>query len=196
MVGPAHFQGNALKTLIYILFVAVMFGISAAGQADDSQPWVLVDTESNSLTVFSANDKVMARFNNIAIGSGGTAKEHLRGDDTTPLGTFHIAWINRHSRFGTFFGLDYPGPDLTIRAYIDGVITETEFNRFIVAFRHHTLPPQNTGLGGQIGIHGLGSGNPRVQDAVDWTDGCVAVTNHEIGLLKRWLHIGTKVVIR
>lgn len=196
IIRPAYFLDSAWKSLFHIFFILLVSTNAPPGRAGELQPWILIDTANYSLTVFSANDKVIVRFYNIAIGSGGAAKEHLRGDDTTPLGTFHVAWINRHSRFGTFFGLDYPTSGLTVRAYRDGVITETEFDNFVGAFRHHRLPPQNTLLGGQIGIHGVGSGNPRVQEAVDWTDGCVAVTNREIGILARWVYIGTKVVIR
>lgn len=165
-------------------------------QAMDRQPWVLVDTKTSVLTVFSADDHVITRFYNIAIGSGGVADEHRLGDETTPIGTFHVAWINRHSRFGTFFGFNYPTSDLTAHAYIKGSITGAEFDAIIDACRQHRIPPQNTSLGGQLGIHGLGNGNSLVQQSVDWTDGCVAVTNHEIRMLSHWVHVGTKVIIR
>ncbi|MHB1677440.1 MAG: L,D-transpeptidase family protein [Sulfuriferula sp.] len=185
-----------MKSIFYLFFAFIIVGAPTISCATSRHPWVLVDTKKITLTVFSADDHVIARFPNIAIGSGGAAEKHLRDDDTTPLGTFHVAWINRHSRFGTFFGLDYPTVDQTIRAYFEGVITAAEFDAFIKAFRQHRIPPQNTPLGGQLGIHGLGNGNPQVQQTIDWTDGCVAVTNREIGMLSHWVQIGTKVVIR
>lgn len=187
---------KAMRSIFYTLFAFIILSSPTISHAASRQPWVLVDTQNIVLTVFSADDHVIARFRNIAIGSGGTTEEHRRGDDTTPLGTFHVAWINRHSRFGTFFGLDYPTSGLAIRAYAKGNITGAEFDAIIDAFRQHRIPPQNTSLGGQMGIHGLGSGNLRVQQSVDWTDGCIAVTNREIRSLSRWVHVGTKVVIR
>ncbi|MDA8327481.1 MAG: L,D-transpeptidase [Betaproteobacteria bacterium] len=185
-----------LRSVFYTLFALVIQCSSVFSYAASQQPWVLVDTQNDVLTVFSAADHVIIRFHNIAIGSGGTAEVHRKGDDTTPLGTFHVAWINHHSRFGTFFGFDYPSSGMAIRAYAKGNITGAEFDAIIDAFRRHRIPPQNTSLGGQLGIHGLGSGNLRVQQSVDWTDGCVAITNREIKTLSLWVHVGTRVVIR
>lgn len=185
-----------LRYIFYTLFAFVILSSPIFSYAASQQPWVLVDTQHDVLTVFSADDHVITRFRNIAIGSGGTAEVHHKGDDTTPLGTFHVAWINHHSRFGTFFGFDYPSSGLAIRAYANGDITGKEFDAIMDAFRQHRIPPQNTSLGGQLGIHGLGSGNLQIQQSVDWTDGCVAITNREIKSLSNWVHVGTRVVIR
>ena len=185
-----------LRLIFGTFFVFVILSSPVLCQATDRQPWVLVETKTNILTVFSADDHVIARFNNIAIGSGGVADQHRLGDETTPLGIFHVAWINHHSRFGTFFGFDYPTADLAIRDYVKGSITGAEYDAIITACRRRRIPPQNTSLGGQLGIHGLGSDNSRVQQSVDWTDGCVAVTNREIRLLAHWVHVGTKIIIR
>lgn len=185
-----------LRSIFYTFFALVVLCSPVFSYAASQQPWVLVDTQNDVLTVFSADNHVIIRFHNIAIGSGGTAEVHRKGDDTTPLGTFHVAWINHHSRFGTFFGFDYPSSGLAIRAYAKGNITGAEFDAIIDAFRRHRIPPQNTSLGGQLGIHGLGNGNPGVQQSVDWTDGCVAITNREIKTLSLWVHVGTRVVIR
>ncbi len=187
----------ALKLCLGALFALVTLGSPAVSSAVGRQPWVLVDTKALTLTVFAAaSGHILARFHNIAIGSGGTAEIHRHGDETTPLGTFHVAWIDRHSRFGTFYGFDYPTLRIALRAYAEGGITGGEFDAILDALRLHRIPPQSTPLGGQLGIHGLGGGNPRVQRAVNWTDGCVAVTNRDIRMLSRWVHLGTKVVIR
>ncbi len=64
------------------------------------------------------------------------------------------------------------------------------------AVRHHRIPPQNTPLGGQLGIHGLGRGDLDIQRTINWTNGCVALTNHDIRRLGQWVHVGTRVIIR
>ena len=155
-----------------------------------------MDTEAQTLTVFSTKNHVLARFHNIAIGSGGAAEFHLRGDQTTPRGIFHVSWVDRQSRFGTFYGLDYPSALVARRAYFEGSISGEEFDAIMRALRRHRTPPQNTPLGGQLGIHGLGRGDPRVQQEVNWTDGCVALSNKQIRLLSNWIHVGSRVVIR
>jgi murein L,D-transpeptidase YafK len=189
-------RGITLRRCLGAWIVAVILGVSATAWAGGGQPWVLVDTEALTLTVLSAENHVLVRFHNISIGSGGAAESHRRGDETTPRGVFHVAWVDRQSRFGTFYGLDYPSARIARRAYLDGDISETELDAIIRALRQHRTPPQNTPLGGQLGIHGIGRGDPSVQQAVNWTDGCVALSNQQIRRLSRWMDIGTRVVIR
>jgi murein L,D-transpeptidase YafK len=161
-----------------------------------SEPWVLVDTEALTLTVYSGRNHVLARFRNIAIGSGGAADIHRHGDHTTPRGVFHVSWIDRQSRFDVFYGLDYPSAQTARLAYLHGAIDGDEFDAIMKAIQQRRRPPQDTALGGQLGIHGVGGGDPRVQQAINWTDGCVALPNREIRLLSRWVHEGTRVIIR
>lgn len=160
------------------------------------QPWILVDTKTLTLTVLSAENRVLARFENISIGSGGTAETRRRGDETTPLGTFRVSWIDRQSRYGLFYGFNYPSASIARRAYAEGIISRAEFNAIMQALRQHRTPPQNTPLGGRLGIHGIGSGSLSIHKEINWTDGCVALTNEEIRQLSRWISLGTRVVIR
>ena len=60
-------------------------------------------------------------------------------------------------------------------------------------------PPQNTRLGGAIGIHGIGEETAdklHIHDNLDWTEGCIALRNAEINELRPFLGLGTRVVIR
>ena len=185
-----------MRRCLAALFIAVFLWIPAVAWASGGQAWILVDTQALTLTVLSAENHVLVRFHNISIGSGGAAESHRRGDATTPRGIFHVTWVDRHSRFNTFYGLDYPSARIAWGAYVEGKISEAEYDAIIRALRRHGRPPEETALGGQIGIHGVGMGDPGVQQTVNWTSGCVAVTNREIRLLARWMHVGTKVVIR
>jgi len=187
---------RCLKQGLGALLVAGILGAPAVSRADGQLPWLLVDTQTLTLTVFSAENTVLDRFDNISIGSGGTAEIRRRGDETTPLGVFHVAWIDRHNRYDTFFGLDYPSEKIARRAHAEGIISRAEFDAIIKAFKRHRTPPQNTPLGGGLGIHGIGRGDPRAHEAFNWTNGCVALTNPQIRRLSRWVHMGTRVVIR
>jgi len=187
---------RVLKRGLGALLVAAILGAPAVSWAHGRLPWLLVDTQALTLTVFSPENKVLTRFNNISIGSGGAAEIHHRGDETTPLGNFRVAWIDRHSRYGTFYGFDYPSEDIARRAYAEGSLSRTELDSIIKALRQHRIPPQNTSLGGRLGIHGIGRGDPAGHKALNWTDGCVALTNPQIRRLSHWVHVGTRVVIR
>lgn len=64
------------------------------------------------------------------------------------------------------------------------------------AHKRGEVPPQNTGLGGLIGIHGIGAGDADMHREYNWTNGCVALTNEEIDRLVEWVDVGTLVEIR
>ncbi|MGH9956179.1 MAG: L,D-transpeptidase family protein [Pyrinomonadaceae bacterium] len=57
------------------------------------------------------------------------------------------------------------------------------------AIRAKTTPPQNTALGGEIYIHGNGAKS-------DWTWGCVALENEDIGELYEAVEVGIPVTIK
>lgn len=187
---------SVLKLWLGALLVAALLAVPTVSWAIGRLPWILVDTQALTLTVLSAENHVLARFQNISIGAGGAAEIHRGGDETTPRGIFRIAWIDRHSRYGTFYGIDYPSEDIARRAYAEGTISRAELDAIIEALQQHRVPPQNTPLGGRLGIHGIGRGDARIHAAFNWTNGCVALTNPQIRKLSRWVRIGTRVVIR
>ena len=163
--------------------------------AAEVAPWVVVDTHQRTLTVFKDKEKIIERFPYVAIGRGGVTKDRIHGDRKTPLGTFHIAWINPDSRFTLFFGLNFPTVEHADRAYRKRIIDSVTYHGLLDAALDHRIPPQNTFLGGRIGIHGVGDKDQRFHYAGNWTDGCVALTNEEIKKLAQWVHLGTKVII-
>ncbi len=158
-------------------------------------PWILVDTRSHTLALM-AGGRPQRVFPNISLGRGGVARLRHRGDGTTPLGEYHIAWINRNSRFHIFLGFDYPNADLARRGLEAGLIDGTTYRRILRALAAGRVPPQGTALGGYLGIHGLGRGDPFIHARFNWTQGCIALTNREIEELARRVRVGTRVLIR
>lgn len=165
------------------------------GPAKAEDAWILVDTEALTLDVFDGHDR-LARFEGISIGRGGAGRDRSLGDQRTPLGKFRVAWLNPNSRFRFFIGLDYPSRPQVERAFRHGLINERDHRRFLRAFFNNRPPPQNTELGGHIGIHGLGRANPDLHKIANWTEGCVALTNEQIDRLKAHVRIGMPVIIR
>ncbi len=157
--------------------------------------WLLVDTRQRTIQVFD-NDVPVMQISSIALGRGGPSEDRLRGDRRTPLGDFRIAWINRDSKFHIFLGLDYPTYQHARRAYDAGNISVDEFIAIAQAIRARRTPPQTTGLGGHIGLHGLGPADPDVHRIADWTQGCIAMTDDEIERLADLVQVGTPVVVR
>lgn len=163
--------------------------------SSDKDIWLLVDTERRVLKVMEG-EEAKEVFTQIAIGRNGADFNKARGDDKTPLGEYRIGWINENSKFHRFFGFTYPNFENAKRAYQAGMIGEHTFRAILRANMEEDVPPQNTPLGGQIGIHGLGNANPLVHEEFDWTHGCIAMTNRQIDRLTPWVKKGTLVVIR
>ena len=159
-------------------------------------PWLLVDTRANTLSVMRG-DRPVEVFERIVVGSSGAGVKQRRGDNKTPVGVFRVGWINENSRFRTFFGLDYPNLDHAERALREHRIDWLTYQRIRAAWLNGQTPPQDTPLGGQIGIHGVGNGDPAVHAAgINWTQGCVALDNRQIDALRPWIQVGMPVEIR
>lgn len=168
---------------------------AAALPAAVAEPWLLIDSAQGTLAVME-DDRTLQVFDGIAVGRGGVAPFRRAGDGTTPRGEFHIAWINPASTYRLFFGLDYPSTVHAEEAYRTRLIDADTYARIRRARELGELPPQDTALGGYIGIHGVGARNGGVNPRFNWTQGCVALSDAEIERLARWAGIGTRVVIR
>lgn len=160
-----------------------------------SSIWLLIDTKKKRLDV-KRGKKILASFDKIAIGRRGAGFKNRRGDKITPLGTYKIGWINNKSSFRTFYGFTYPSIENAKEALKKRLISHVAYYSILDAHHSNKIPPQNTSLGGRIGLHGLGNGNPEVHKLWDWTKGCVAVTNQQIDALSQWIVKGMTVKIK
>lgn len=167
----------------------------ATAEAGAGKSWILIDTRAEKLTVMGTAGP-LAVFDNIAFGVRGAGIKLRRGDEITPLGSFQIGWVSRQSRFHRFIGLNYPNREHANLAYRDGRINKSTYQAIVKALQQGKRPPQKTALGGYIGIHGIGAGDPYIHENINWTNGCVALTNQQITRLLDWVKVGMRVEIR
>ncbi len=112
----------------------------------------------------------------IALGGNPIGPKEREGDKKTPEGTYIIDSHNKRSRYHRSLHISYPNEKDRKRAEELGVSP-----------------------GGDIMIHGIKKGFSWVGDAhteVDWTQGCIAVTDEEIEEIARLTPNGTIVEIR
>ena len=178
--------------LLVWLLPALTFAAETQPRTKD---WLLVDTHGLTLTVMH-DARPQMTLHDLSVGRYGTSTEKTRGDNTTPLGRFRITRIDRRSGFHVFIGLDYPDIERARKAQQAGDISRRELQAIVSAHRHGKAPPQNTGLGGQIGIHGLGEADPDLHRMTNWTRGCVALTDRQVDSLLGWIRVGMTVEIR
>ncbi len=187
---------SRLIRLFRVLLLSSSMALPLTGHgAAGNEVWLRVDTQDATLTVMKG-DASQVVFKNVAIGRYGKTYYKKKGDHRTPLGRFTIAWIPRKSQYHRFLGLNYPDLERADRALVAGEITEAQWQAIRRASEAKSRPPQDTPLGGFIGIHGTGAGDPKIHGQYNWTSGCIALTNEQIDRLASWVRIGTPVEIR
>ncbi len=112
----------------------------------------------------------------VALGRGGLAPKEREGDARTPEGNYVIDSRSEHSGFYRALHISYPNAGDRSRAAKLGVSP-----------------------GGAIMIHGIKNGLGwlgATHRTVDWTAGCIAVTDDEIDEVWNLVPVGTPVEIR
>lgn len=135
---------------------------------------VLIEKQERRLTLLS-NGEVIRTYK-IALGGNPVGPKERKGDNKTPEGTYIIDARNGNSGYHLSLHISYPNENDKKRA------------------RELGVPP-----GGDITIHGLKNDFPQVGAAharVDWTEGCIAVTNREMEEIYKFVPNGTIVEIR
>lgn len=182
--------------IVGVALLAFAFPFAPVGAtAQAGETWLLIDTRQGTLSVMDG-ERVRRSYRNIAIGRAGTTTDKRRNDEKTPLGEFRIVRIDPDSHFHRFFGFDYPSLEQAERALAAGAIDGRQYLRIRQALREAKAPPQQTALGGYIGIHGVGAGDPQIHEDFNWTSGCIALTNEQVDDLAGWVRLGMRVVVR
>lgn len=184
-----------MNAVLLAMLVLLSTFASPCGATASEDVWVLVDTSTLTLSVMRG-DALVQQYANIAIGSNGPTWDKQKSDEKTPLGDFRISGINTDSRFHLFLAFDYPTMEHGLRALQGGRLGAEEYAALSVAWASGLPPPQETRLGGYLGIHGIGRGSPEIHGSFNWTDGCIAVTNEQMDELAGWVGVGTRVSVR
>ena len=135
---------------------------------------ILIEKSARRLMLISQGE--VLKSYKIALGGDPIGPKERQGDNKTPEGTYVIDGRNKDSRFHLSLHISYPNERDKNRAKELGVSP-----------------------GGDIMIHGIKNGFSSVGDAhteVDWTKGCVAVTDEEIEEISMLAPNGTIVEIR
>lgn len=128
--------------------------------------------ENGALTkrTLTSGESVPACFP-VALGQGGVpGPKRQQGDLKTPEGRYRLTHRNPKSSYYKSLGVSYPNADDVRASLALAVISQTTADTALATIAKGSVPSQNTRMGGEIFIHGMGS-------SYDWTLGCVAVEN-------------------
>ncbi len=188
-----YFKNKSSRILICVIF---FLAIPLVNLVFSSEFEIHVNKRANSLAVLQDN-RIIKQYS-ISVGRGGLGDKKIVGDKRTPVGTYYVTRLKNSDKFHYFFGLNYPNLKDGFFGYKRKLITLEQFNAIKRASLNKITPPQNTKLGGAIGIHGIGKQTKQkllIHKNINWTEGCIAVENHEVSELKKFIKVGTLVKI-
>lgn len=157
--------------LVFLIFLS-LFCFSSANAALNVDKIVLV--KSQRLLTLLINDQVVKTYE-VSLGFNPIGAKTQQGDGKTPEGLYKIDFKKKNSDFHLALRISYPNKSDLENA-------------------------QNLGIspGGDIMIHGLSPKYAALGSLhllLDWTNGCIAVTNPEIEEIFNLVRVGTPIQI-
>lgn len=166
------------KVIAGVALVVIAIVISILYPEDKLPPNVVIDhlvvkKADRKLEAYSGG--VLLKTYRVALGREPVGRKQYEGDHKTPEGNYTIFAKNPNSAYHKNLGISYPDSKDIEAAYKAG-----------------KMP------GGDVKIHGYNNNRPnpgRLHRWVDWTNGCVAVTNEEIDELYEHTPVGTPITL-
>jgi murein L,D-transpeptidase YafK len=171
------FTTTATFVLYTLLSFAFMTGRCAAKPTTagaEQADRIVVEKSARTMTLMHG-PRVLRAYK-VALSREPVGAKEREGDHKVPEGEYVVDSKNAHSRFHLALHISYPNASDREKARKLGVRP-----------------------GGNIEIHGLDGKYAWVgslQRQIDWTDGCIAVTNPEIDEIWPIVRVGTPVEIR
>ena len=135
---------------------------------------IFVDKSDHWMAVYRGG-QIIREFR-VALGRGGLAPKMRQGDSRVPEGAYRIVAHNPASAFYLSLKIGYPTAEQSAAAAARGI-----------------------DAGGDIMIHGLPNGRGSIgsrHQRLNWTDGCIALTDAEMLWLYASVADGTPIEIR
>lgn len=148
--------------------------------ADKGRAAIIVDKAAYKLFLFK--DGALHSSYPVELGQNPYDDKWRRGDSCTPEGTYKITWKRDIGQtiFYRAFLINYPNAEDKIR--------------FRQLLDSGTIPADSE-IGGDIEIHGQGSGKPGNAGGYNWTLGCISLSNDDIDAIFPHMENGDMVTI-
>ncbi|MDE1160553.1 MAG: L,D-transpeptidase family protein [Acidobacteriaceae bacterium] len=169
-------QRSFVAAVVSLTTAVVFAGCSSRGASSlplQGVDRLVVVKHEHRLSLYRGGQEV-ARFH-VSLGRGGPGPKLQEGDKKVPEGSYLIVAHNPHSTYHNALRVGYPTPIQEAEAKARGV-----------------------NPGGDIMIHGIHNGFGwlgALQGYVDWTEGCIALTDAQVDAVARAVPDGTPIVI-
>jgi murein L,D-transpeptidase YafK len=158
---------------------------------------IIIDKSDFKMELYAG--KTLLKTYPIALGRDHVAKKQVKGDLCTPEGEYYVCDRSQNPQKkdlgARWLRLSYPNAEDAKRGLKSGIITRSIADSIINAVKNKEIPPQDSKLGGGIGIHG---GWPKKLGLTvqNWTAGCVGMHDPDVVDLYEVVSIGTPVLIK
>jgi murein L,D-transpeptidase YafK len=159
---------TAMSILSCLLFSSITF--ATLPKADK-----IIVIKGKRILILLKDSEIIKTYR-IALGKSPDGRKTQAGDQKTPEGNYIITSRNQHSKYYKAINISYPN--------------ESDIQNA----RRLGVSPGNS-----IAIHGLPKELEDIDKfhrRMDWTDGCIAVTNHEIDEIWQLVSDGTPIEIK
>ena len=162
----------------------------------------------------------MVKAYRVQLGQNPSGRKTRRGDQRTPEGKYFICSLTP-STYCQALWISYPNVDDARAGLRAGVINRKQYEAIVRALKKGECPPQDTGLGGLLMLHGqfpehtaekareqrakpgtlppgleIGDIEPStVREFYDWTEGCAGMFNPDIRELYELIPRGAPIKI-
>ncbi|WP_246283263.1 L,D-transpeptidase family protein [Neptunomonas phycophila] len=157
--------------LTWISVVFLMITSIQCTMADVS----LVKVEKSKRLMYLLDDTAVVKIYPIALGGNPVGHKTQEGDERTPEGNYTLDYIKEDSSFYRAMHISYPNQQDIAQAEDKGVSP----GGFIM------IHGQRNGLGWLSGL----------TQKIDWTNGCIAITNQHMDEFLTLVKVGTPILI-
>ncbi len=163
-----------IKKIVFIFLLLIVISSILSAEQHVKADRIVIEKAKRKMILLHNN--IVIREYEIALGRDPISKKSIKGDNKTPEGIYVIDKRNAKSLYHLSLHISYPDKeDLEVA-------------------KQNKIDP-----GGDIMIHGIRNGFGwigRFHKLIDWTKGCIAVTNSEIEEIWNLAPNGTTVEIK
>lgn len=159
---------------------AVVHTEKALSSVNPANTHLEIDKSDYELHLYEGEQKL--KTYPVVLGPNPIDDKMQQGDGCTPEGTFKIRARYPHQSWSHFLWIDYPNAD--------------SWKKFKERKAKGDIPA-DAKIGGEIGIHGVPEGRDDIlENGINWTLGCISVSNAHIQEIYPLVRVGTEVIIR
>ncbi len=199
-----------ISSILLFFFGMVIYGVilnlreiplteelKAKNITEINNPSIVIDRNNYTLDLYL--DTIKVKTYHVVFGRRNSSVKLSKNDFVTPIGEYIICKIDTNNLYYKKLMLNFPNLNDATEAFRIRSINQDEFMAIKNSLKYNGCSFENTILGGDIGIQGIGEYNlifKNLPFVFNWTNGSIALSNENLDELLTIINVGTKVTIK